>query len=86
VTALSSERILVYVLASSGVRGKLTTGRIERNADEGLDVFDAQGDRIDYLSGGRIRSWCVVDVLGKRVDGYGEILPEDLPKIFSERR
>ena len=79
---LSDQACLVYVLAESGVRGKLTSGRIERNPSGGLDVFDQHGDKFDYLSGDRLRSWCVVGVEGKPIDGWGEILPQDLPKIF----
>ena len=79
---LSDEVCLVYVLAESGVRGKLTSGRIERNPCGRLDVFDHHGEKFDYLSGDRLRSWCVVGVEGKQIDGWGEILPEDLPKFF----
>ena len=84
VIVLSDEAALVYVLAESGVRGKLTSGRIERNPSGALDVFDARGDWFEYLSGEKLRSWCVVGPEGKPIDGWGEILPEDLPKIFPE--
>ena len=84
VILLSPESALVFVLAETGVRGHLTVGQIERGVAGGLDVFDAQGDLIDYLSGRRIRSWCVVDALGKPLDGYRQILPEDLPKLFPD--
>lgn len=57
-------------------------GRIDRGPTGALEVFDIHGSRIDYLSGGRLRSWCLVDALGRPVDGHQEILPEDLPKIF----
>jgi len=60
------------------------SGRIERSPDGGLEVFDAQGERIDYLSGHRIRSWCVVDALGRSIDGWREIRAEDLPKLFPD--
>lgn len=80
--ALSHDNTLVYVLAESGVRGHLTSGRIERDPADGLIVFDTQGTRFDYLSGKRLRSWCVVDALGRPVDGWREILAEDLPKIL----
>jgi len=79
---LSESAVLVYVLAESGVRGHLTSGRIERGSPGTLDIFDARGSRIDYLSGVRLRSWCVIDSQGQPVDGWREVLPEDLPRIF----
>jgi len=82
VTVLSDDVVLIYILAESGVRGHLTSGRIERRPDGTLDVYDARGRRFDYLSGNRLRSWCVVDPSGKPIDGWREILPEDLPRIF----
>lgn len=78
---LSDSAVLVYILKESGVRGHLTSGRIERRAGA-LDVFNTRGERVDYLSGKRIRSWCVMDAKGQPVDGWREILPEDLPKIL----
>jgi hypothetical protein len=82
---LSPEVILVYVLAESGVSGHLSSGRIERLPCGTLDVFDARGEPFDYLSGHRLRSWCVIGPKGEPIDGWREILPEDLPKIFPER-
>jgi hypothetical protein len=82
---LSPEVVLVYVLAESGVSGHLSSGRIERRPCGSLDVFDARGERFDYLSGNRLRSWCVIGPEGEPLDGWREILPEDLPKIFPER-
>ena len=82
VAVLSEEAALVYILAESGVRGRLTSGRIERGPDGTLDVFDARGNRIDYISGSRLRSWCVVGPDGNSIDGWREILPEDLPRIL----
>jgi len=80
---LSEGMPLVYILAESGARGRLTSGRIQRNASGKLAVFDAYGDRFEYLSGERIRSWCVMGPEGKPVDGWGEILPEDLPRFLA---
>jgi hypothetical protein len=79
---LSDEVCVVYVLAETGVRGKLTSGRVERNTSGELDVFDPQGNKFEYLSRGRLRSWCVVGPNGEPVDGWRNILAEDLPKIF----
>lgn len=82
-TVLSDDAVLVYILAETGVRGHLTAGRIERRPDGTLDVYDARGKRFDYLSGNRLRSWCVVDATGKPIDGWREILPKDLPRLLS---
>jgi hypothetical protein len=79
---LSDNTVFVYVLKESGVRGHLSSGKIERPGTGALDVFDARGDRIDYLSGTRIRSWCLVNAQGQPVDGWREILPEDLTRIL----
>jgi len=81
---LSESAVLVYVLKTSGVRGHLMSGRIERRGPGALDVFNARGDPLEYLSGKRIRSWCIVDARGQALDGWQEILQEDLPKIFAE--
>jgi hypothetical protein len=78
---LSESTVLVYILAESGVRGRLTSGRIERAAAGTLDVFDPRGSRIDYLSGQRLRSWWVIDSRGQPLGGWTEVLPEDLPRM-----
>jgi hypothetical protein len=80
---LSDAASLVYILAGSGVKGHLTSGRIERGPSGTLEVFDALGNSFEYLSGERLRSWCVLGPDGDAIDGWREILPEDLPKIFA---
>jgi hypothetical protein len=77
---LSDEAVLVYLLAESGVRGQLNSGRIERGDSGKLDVFDARGERFEYLSGGRIRSWWVVDAQGQLIEGWQDVGPEDPPQ------
>lgn len=79
--ALSEEMILVYVLRQSGTRGRLVSGRVQRSDSGGLDVFDAAGRYFEYLSGDRIRSWCVFGPDGKPVEGWSEIRQEDVSKI-----
>lgn len=81
-TVLSDEAVLVYILTETGVRGHLTQGHVRRGPAGTLDVFDVRGTRIDYLSGKRLRSWCLFDVLGNPIEGWREIQPEDLPKMF----
>jgi hypothetical protein len=78
---LSDEAVLVYILAESGVKGHLTSGRIERNPAGTLTVFDARGERFEYLTGDRLRSWCVFGREGKPIDGWQEILPGDRAKL-----
>lgn len=78
---LSDEAVLVYILAGSGVRGRLTSGTIQRDSSGNLGVFDARGERFDYLSGEKLRSWCVLGPQGDPVDGWQQILPEDINKI-----
>ena len=78
---LSHEAVLVYILAVSGVKGHLTSGRIERDPSGKLNVFDSRGDPFDYLSGDRLSSWCVLGPEGKTVDGWQDILPKDLAAL-----
>jgi hypothetical protein len=78
---LSESAVLVYILAESGVRGRLSAGRIERRSDATLDVFDTRGSRIDYLSGAKFRSWWVIDSHGRPVQGWTNVLPGDLPRM-----
>jgi len=78
---LSEEAALVYILAESGVKGRLTSGRVERDPSGRLNVFDARGWRFEYLSGDRLRSWCVLGPDGKPIDGWREIQPQDLSQL-----
>jgi hypothetical protein len=78
---LSNDSFLVYILADSGVKGRLASGRIERGPGGTLDVFDARGDKFEYLSGERIRSWRVAGSDGKPAYGWHKILPEDRAKF-----
>lgn len=78
--ALSDEAVLFYVLHHSGVMGHLTSGSLEQTTGN-LDVFDAYGNRIEYLSGRRLRSWRVLGRDGQTIEGWSKILEEDLHKI-----
>jgi len=78
---LSDQVSFVYILAESGFRGHLIAGYIERNSTGALDVFNAWGEWFEDLSGKRLRGWCLVGPDGTPVDGWREILPQDLPKI-----
>jgi len=83
VIVLSDETVFVYILAGSGCRGQLSAGRIERDASGTVQVFDGRGDRFEYLSRERLRSWCVQGLDGMPVDGWREILSEDLPRFVA---
>ena len=74
---LSSDLILVYVLRRSGLVGRLSSGRVQRNG--GLIVFDRYGRRIEYLSlpGENVRSWSVITPGGAPVDGWCDVQDED---------
>ena len=82
VKVLSEEAVLTYILAGSGVKGSLHSGTIRRGPGRTLEVFDAQGQRFDYLSGNRVRSWSVVDAQGKPMEDWSDILPQDRPLFF----
>ena len=64
------------------MQGQLTSGTIQRDACGTLNVFDGRGEWFEYLSGGRLRSWCVLAPDGMPLDGWREILAEDLPEDF----
>jgi hypothetical protein len=81
---LSLTTVLVFVMRHSGVVGELSSGRIERNSDAGLNVFTGpMGQLNDYISGTNLRSWCVLGVDGKPMPGWHAIEAEDYSKIFS---
>lgn len=79
---LSREAAFVYVL-NTGVAGRLTFGRVERNGQSGPRVYDLSGNLLHYISGNRIRSWCVLGPGGEPMPDWSSILPGDREKIFS---
>jgi hypothetical protein len=80
---LSYEAVLVYVL-HSGCVGRLTFGRVERNEASGLDVYSPDPNMMnDYISGTRLRSWCVMGRNRKPVRDWYSIRPEDEQRVFS---
>jgi hypothetical protein len=77
---LSYNAVLVYVL-HNGVAGRLASGRIER-ADNGLAVYTGPGMTLnEYISGPKIRSWCVLGLSGQPLAGWIHVLPEDQHKV-----
>ena len=80
---LSDTAVLIFVLHRSGCVGRLTSGRIERDGPDGLNVYTGPGGcRNDYISGSNLRSWCVLGPDGKPISGWCEIAAEDRAKIF----
>lgn len=75
---LSFECVLVFILQRSGCAGRLQRGRVERHGSTGLNVYDDKDDLIDYLSGSRLRSWCLLGNDALPVENWGHILQEDL--------
>ena len=74
---LSHDAVLVYVL-HSGCVGRLTVGRVEQSAGYGLNVYSPYASAInDYISGPRLRSWCVIGRDGKPLPGWYSIRLED---------
>src|SRR5205085_12677259 len=67
---LSDTAVLVFVLSHSGCVGRLRSGRIERDGPAGINVYNERaGTKNDYISGGNLRSWCVVGSDGRPLHG-----------------
>ena len=81
---LSTDCILVFVLRESGVRGQLTSGRIERREDETLSVYNDSGVMNEYISGARMRSWAVFR-RGVPLADWSHVMPEDDRLLLSNR-
>jgi hypothetical protein len=81
ILVLSDEVVLAYVLDHSGCVGHLTAGRVERVGARQLKVYDKHGAVFEFLSRGNLRSWCVCREDGKALDGWSEILEEDVQRI-----
>jgi len=78
---LSYEAVLLFVL-STDVAGRLTTGRVERNGTESLNVYSPFCTTLnEYISGVNFRSWCIVGVDGEPIEGWHSILPEDRARL-----
>lgn len=77
---LSSDCILFYVLHRSGIRGRLTEGKVALDERDGIIVYDRFGTRNEYISGERLRSWSVIRN-GVPVPGWSHIMPEDAASL-----
>ena len=78
---LSFDCVLAYVLGDSGCAGRLLEWRVERHPASGLSVYDAGGTLIEYISGSRMRSWCLFGDRGAPIPGWCEMQPEDAVAI-----
>jgi hypothetical protein len=74
---LSFECVLIYVLEHSGCAGRLLHGRVERHGSKELSVYNATGELIEYISGSRIRSWCLFQANDAPIKDWCHIRPED---------
>lgn len=80
---LSLNLVMAYILRHSGVAGRLKRGYVERAGPGTLNVYyEGNGDLIEYFSGTNIRSWCVFGPYGQPLEGWSNVLPEDVAKIF----
>jgi hypothetical protein len=80
--SLSNENFLVYIMRSSGVRGRVTSGSIEKLRANRINVYDVYGALLEYFSGDALRSWCVLDLENRPLDGWHDIAPEDAERFI----
>ena len=73
---LSLDRSLKFVLMT-GVQGRITQGSVSRSGEKRIDVYDQYGRLMAYISGDRVRSWCVFNVNDEPIIGWHEIEPQD---------
>lgn len=78
---LSDDSVLIYIL-QSGVLGRLSAGRIERDGNAVINVYDRYDRLQPYFSGTKLRSWCVVGPNGLPVPSWSSILPEDCARML----
>lgn len=80
---LSDDAALLFVLRS-GVQGRLTVGKVEHDVDTLVRVYDRHGDLQPYISGTRLRSWCIVGPAGQPIPSWCSILPEDRGRLLTQ--
>ena len=73
--------MLVFML-QSGVPGRLMAGRVERDGESVINVFDRYGELQPYVSGAKLRSWCIVGATGLPIPAWSSILPEDRRRML----
>ena len=80
---LSIELFLIYVLRASGCHGRLTSGRVERTSSRTIDIYNETDTRLDYFSGDRLRSWCVLNQDGMPHEDWKAVQSEDVDHMIS---
>ena len=80
---LSIELSLVYVLRASGVRGRMTAGRVERIGSNIINIYDERDAWLEYFSGDALRSWCVLNQQGTPHEDWKAVQPEDVDHVVS---
>ena len=80
---LSWNCVLVYILRDTGIRGRVTSGRLEFEAGKGLSVYDNCGPLNEYISGARLRSWRVF-YHGTPLPAWSQVMPEDAELLARE--
>lgn len=78
---LSDNAILIFIL-HSGVSGRRATGRVERNGESVVNVYDEYGALQPYFSGAKFRSWCISGPTGLPIPSWSSILPEDRRRML----
>ncbi len=79
---LSYDAVLVYVL-HSGCVGRLTFGRVEQSDAKNSRVYSPDLKTMnDYISGTRLRSWCVIGPDLKPHPGWHSVRPEDHERVL----
>jgi len=81
VITLSDDAMLLFIL-QSGVSGRLPAGRVERDGESVIKVYDRYGRLQPYFSGAKLRSWCIVGPTGLPIPSWSSILPEDLGRML----
>jgi hypothetical protein len=82
---LSTEYVLVFVLAASGARGRLTSGHVEVAEEGDLRVYDPNRRLNSYVSGRRLRSWQVF-YRGQPLANWGRVAVEDAEPLARDEQ
>jgi hypothetical protein len=78
---LSHDAILVFVLFN-GCGGRLRNGRVERSGPTQLNVYSPHRDLLnEYVSGAKLRSWCVMTMEGYPIGNWYSIASEDQVRL-----